>query len=92
MFGLHGQDYQAVIARVTSFHEQLVQALSAGANLYAATEAANAAAAGNPWQVLQQQVLNAINTPTEMLLARALIGNGTHVQRQRRRRRQRYRR
>lgn len=29
LFGLHGQEYQAVIARVTSFHEQLVQALSA---------------------------------------------------------------
>jgi hypothetical protein len=46
-----------------------VQALNAGAQSYAATEAANAL----PLQTL----LNLINAPTEALVGRPLIGNGT---------------
>jgi PGRS repeats len=52
--------------------------LNAGAGAYASTEAANAAAAANPWQTVQQDVLNLINAPTELLLGRPLIGNGTN--------------
>lgn len=32
----------------------------------------------NPWQMLQQDILNAINAPTELLLGRPLVGNGTN--------------
>jgi hypothetical protein len=77
-FGAHAQGYQALGAQAAAFHQQFVQALSAGAGAYASTEAANAAAVANPWQVLQQDLLNAINTPTELLLQRPLIGNGTN--------------
>lgn len=76
LFELQGRGYQALSAQAAAFHQQFVQALDAGANLYAGAEAANAAAVANPWQALQQQVLNLINTPTEVLLQRPLIGNG----------------
>ncbi|MGB6203321.1 PE domain-containing protein, partial [Mycolicibacter algericus] len=41
-----GQSYQAVSTQAVAVHEMFVNALSNGANAYAATEAANAAAAG----------------------------------------------
>ncbi|MFZ1162815.1 PE family protein [Mycobacterium sp.] len=45
-FAVHAQMYQAVSAQAESIHQQLVSALAAGANSYAVTEAANAAATG----------------------------------------------
>ncbi|AEF36959.1 MULTISPECIES: PE family protein [Mycolicibacter] len=45
-FANHGQSYQAVSTQAVAVHEMFVNALSNGANAYAATEAANAAAAG----------------------------------------------
>ncbi|WP_415624198.1 PE family protein, partial [Mycobacterium intermedium] len=77
VFGLHAMDYQAIGAQASAFHEQFVRALTAGAGAYASAEAVNAAATANPLQALQEQVLNLINTPTETLLGRPLIGNGT---------------
>src|SRR5258708_23420763 len=74
LFGAHAQGYQAVSAHAAAFHQQFVQALNVGAGLYAGTEAANA----NPLQTLEQQLLNAINTPTQLLLGRPLIGNGAN--------------
>src|SRR5256885_11660995 len=65
LFAGHAVDYQALSSQVSAFHEQFVQALNGGAAAYAGTEAANAAAAANPWQVIQQDPVNAINTPTE---------------------------
>jgi hypothetical protein len=44
-FAAHAQHYQAVGAQATAIHELFVNALGIGANSYAATEAANAAAA-----------------------------------------------
>src|SRR5262245_49556533 len=64
-FGAHGQGFQALNAQAEAFHQQFIQALNTGAGLYASTEAANAAATANPWQVLQQDILGAINAPTE---------------------------
>ncbi len=78
VFGSHAQGYQALNAQASAFHQQFVQALKAGAGAYASAEAANAAAMANPWQVLQQDVLKVINAPTEALLSRPLIGNGTN--------------
>ncbi|ALL56206.1 hypothetical protein MHAE_18237 [Mycobacterium haemophilum DSM 44634] len=43
VFGEHAQGYQAVSAQLAAFHEQFVQALRAGAQAYANTEASNAA-------------------------------------------------
>lgn len=45
-FTAHAQMYQAVSAQAAAVHEMFVRTLSAGAGAYAATEAANAAAAG----------------------------------------------
>lgn len=45
-FVAHAQMYQAICAQAAAFHEQFVATLGNSANSYAATEAANAAAAG----------------------------------------------
>ncbi|WP_139828823.1 PE family protein, partial [Mycobacterium riyadhense] len=66
-FGAHAQAYQALSAQAATFHTQFVQALNAGAGAYAAAEAAN----------VEQNLLNAVNAPTQALFGRPLIGNGT---------------
>ncbi|OBI76689.1 PE family protein [Mycobacterium asiaticum] len=45
-FIAHAQTYQAVSAQAQSIHEMFVNTLSVSSGSYAATEAANAAAAG----------------------------------------------
>ncbi len=45
-FAPHAQMYQAVSAQAAAIHEQFVNTLSMSSGSYAATEAANAAAAG----------------------------------------------
>ena len=45
-FTAHAQVYQAVSAQAAAIHETFVSTLSASAGSYAATEAANAVAAG----------------------------------------------
>ncbi|MCV6970531.1 PE family protein [Mycobacterium bohemicum] len=74
LFGTHAQEFNALTAQAATFHNQFVQTLNAGASSYALTEAANTA----PLQTLEQDLLGAINAPTEFLLNRPLIGNGTN--------------
>ncbi|MCV7123125.1 PE family protein, partial [Mycobacterium lacus] len=69
LFTARAWGYQSLSAQAASFHQQFVQALSSGAAAYATAEAANASPL--------QQVLNLINAPTQTLLGRPLIGNGT---------------
>ncbi|MBS9536232.1 PE family protein [Mycobacterium sp. M1] len=45
-FAAHAQLYQTISAQAAAIHEQFVQTLGISAESYAATEAANAAAAG----------------------------------------------
>ena len=45
-FAAHAQVYQAVAAQAAAIHEQFVSTLGVSSASYAATEAANAAAAG----------------------------------------------
>jgi hypothetical protein len=45
-FAAHAQMYQAVSAQATAIHEMFVNTLGISSGSYAATEAANAAAAG----------------------------------------------
>jgi PE family len=45
-FAAHAQLYQAVAAQAAAIHEQFVNTLATSSGSYAATEAANAAAAG----------------------------------------------
>lgn len=75
LFGGYAQEYQALSAQMALFHDQFVQALTSGARMYAATEAANA----SPLQTLEQDVL--INAPTNLVLGRPLIGPAPKRQR-----------
>ena len=56
------------------FHDPFVHALNSAGSTYAAADAANA----SPLQSVQQELLGAINAPTEVLTGRPLIGNGAN--------------
>ena len=75
LFGAYGQRYQALIARVSVFHDEFVQALSSGGFKYAATEAANA----SPLRAAMQEAQSvAPFSPWRDLTGRALFGNGAN--------------
>jgi hypothetical protein len=60
LFGRFGQEYQALSAQASGFHQQFVQALNSGAGSYLAAEAANS----SPLQTIEQSLLGAITAPT----------------------------
>lgn len=65
LFGAQAQSYQAVSAQAAAFHDRFVQLLNAGGGSYASAEIANA----------QQNLLNAVNAPTQgarVILAHAV--------------------
>ncbi|VBA44186.1 putative PE family protein PE23 [Mycobacterium attenuatum] len=66
VFAAYAREYQILGGQATAFHDRLVQALTAGAELYVGAEAVN----------VEQVLLNAVNPPTLALLGRPLIGNG----------------
>lgn len=72
LFSGHAQEYRAISAQAAAFHARFVQALDGASLAYAAAEAASA----NPLQTVGDQVLGAINAPTNFFLGRPLIGNG----------------
>jgi hypothetical protein len=72
LFSEHAKAYQALSTQAAAFQARFVQALNTAGSAYAATEAANA----SPLAGVQQEVLAAINAPTQTLLGRPLIGNG----------------
>ena len=74
LFNGYGQDFQAAAARAEVFHQAVAQALNAASTSYADAEAAGA----SQLHSLDQDVLGAINAPTEALLGRPLIGNGVN--------------
>src|SRR6516165_830134 len=79
VFSAHGQGFAALGAQAAAFHDQFVQALTAGAGSYAGAEAANVAAfAANPAAAVVQDLLNLINAPFLALTGRPLIGNGAN--------------
>jgi hypothetical protein len=69
LFGEHAQAYQALSTQAAAFHAQFVKTVNAAASAYASSEAANASP--------MQTALNVLNAPTQALLDRPLIGNGT---------------
>src|SRR5262245_33123112 len=71
LYSGHAEAYHALGPQAAAFHARFVAALDSGAVAYAAAESANAAPL-----TLEQQLLNAINAPTQVLLGRPLIGNG----------------
>jgi PE family len=78
LFSGHAQEYHALSAQAALFHSQFVLTLSGGASGYAATEAANESLL----QLLEEEVINdglfLINLPTNVLVGRPLIGNGSN--------------
>ncbi|MCV7076809.1 PE family protein, partial [Mycobacterium szulgai] len=72
LFRAYAQAYLALSTKAAAFHERFAQTLTAAGNAYASAEAVNA----SPLQVFEQTVLNVINTPTQTLLGRPLIGDG----------------
>ncbi|WP_082658617.1 PE family protein, partial [Mycobacterium gordonae] len=67
LFSEHAHDYRALATRAAAVHEQFLSTLTAGANAYATAESFS----------VEQLVLGLINAPTQLLLGRQLIGNGT---------------
>jgi hypothetical protein len=79
VFSAHGQGFQALGAQAAAFHDQFVQALTAGAGSYASAEAANVAAfTANPAQTIGEDLSNLINPPFLALTGRPLYGNGAN--------------
>ncbi|MCV7122866.1 PE family protein, partial [Mycobacterium lacus] len=65
LFGGYAQSYQALSAQAAAFHQEFVRAVTAGASSYQSAEAA-----------ARDQLLAAVNAPTQALVGRPLIGNG----------------
>ncbi|WP_155768894.1 PE family protein, partial [Mycobacterium asiaticum] len=72
LFNAHGAAYQAVSAEAARFHQQFVVSLNAGTGSYATAEASNAS-----MQSIEAQLVGVVNAPTNTLLGRPLIGDGT---------------
>jgi hypothetical protein len=70
-FGAHAEAYQAIGAQMTSFQQQFVQQVNAGAAQYAATEAQSASS--------MQQLQSAASSPVQTLTGHPLIGTGANV-------------
>jgi hypothetical protein len=75
LFSGHAKAFHSLSAEAETFHQEFVQALRRGGKSYAAAEAANA------WQLqaLYRDALGLINAPTQALLGRPLIGDGTNA-------------
>ncbi|OBG28199.1 PE domain-containing protein [Mycobacterium sp. 852002-51057_SCH5723018] len=73
LFSGYARAYQTLNAQAASFHRQFLRALNGAGNSYVAAEAANTL----PLQTLEQDALSLINAPTDAMLGRPLIGNGT---------------
>ncbi|WP_156766813.1 PE family protein, partial [Mycobacterium sp. E2327] len=71
-FAGHARAFQALGGQAAAFHARFVQALSCAGAAYAAAEAANIPSL----QTVEQDVLAVINTPTNLLFGRPLIGDG----------------
>src|SRR5580693_151114 len=75
LFGTYAQDFQALGAQAAVFHTDFVQALTSGAGMYVAAEAAGA----SPLQAAQQELQGlAVFSPVDQLTGRPLFGNGVN--------------
>lgn len=74
LFSSHAQGYQALGAQATAFQDQFVRLLNGAGAAYISAEDANV----SPLQTFERDMLAAINTPTETLLGRPLIGDGAN--------------
>jgi hypothetical protein len=75
LFSQHASAYQTLSTQAAAFHAEFVRTLNAGANAYAAVEAANA----TPLQNLEQGIQRlAVFSPVLDLTGRPLFGPGTN--------------
>lgn len=70
LFSGFGREYQQLSAHATAFHADFVQTLARASGAYALAEAANASPL--------DPILGLINAPTNLLLGRPLVGDGTN--------------
>ncbi len=73
LFSSYARDYQTLSVQVTAFHVQFAQTLTNAGQLYAVVDVGNGVLLKT-----EQQVLGVINAPTQTLVGRPLIGDGTH--------------
>ncbi|KAA1244688.1 PE family protein, partial [Mycobacterium simiae] len=73
LFSSHAQAYQAISVQVAEFHQRFLHMLTGSAAFYASAEAANTSAL----RAAQRGLLGAVNAPTQALVGRPLIGNGS---------------
>ncbi len=72
LFSASAREYQIVSTQAAHLHAEFVHSLTRAGAGYAAADAVNA----SPLQTLQQNVLAAINAPSQALTARPLFGDG----------------
>ncbi|MGF2947465.1 PE-PPE domain-containing protein [Mycobacterium sp. Lab-001] len=80
LFGSFGQDYQALLAQASAFHEQFVAALSGAGNAYVQAEAGVAGTLGAGAAVAAAATPTRISTPTSpitVLTNLIMTGSGT---------------
>jgi len=68
IFGVYGQEYQAVITQAAAFNAEFAKMLAAAGSVYAEAEAANAVAVS--------KAFGALNAPIQTLLGQTPIGTG----------------
>lgn len=73
LFGMYGNEFQGLTAQAAAFQDRLVAAVNTAAQAYSAAEVASTSAL----RTAEQDVVNAVNAPAELLLGHPLIGNGT---------------
>lgn len=74
LFAGFGRDYQVLAAQAGGFQRQFARALADAAGSYQAADATGASLLRSA----EQNVLGAVNAPTQLLLGRPLIGDGTN--------------
>ncbi|WP_156764137.1 PE family protein, partial [Mycobacterium sp. 852002-50816_SCH5313054-b] len=74
LFAGQARAFQSLSSQAAAFHAEFVRALSSAGAAYAAAEAANVPSL----QTVEQDILAAINTPTNLLFGRPLIGDGAN--------------
>src|SRR5271166_4659521 len=77
VFGLYGQEYQAVIRQAAAFHEQFVQALAAAGSAYAQAEAEIASTLGLTGGAAGSQAVTAVTQAADPAVDAILIMSGS---------------
>ncbi|WP_136625844.1 PE family protein, partial [Mycobacterium attenuatum] len=84
LFNAQAHEYQGLAAQLNwQMNSLFAGQLKNVATAYASAESASmrtlsTAASSSPLQILEQQVLNVVNAPSEVLTGRPLIGNGAN--------------